>query len=345
MRRRILGLALTALMLYGVAPAVGDVLGGWHALDRVSPGWWVAVIATQVAGWACLWLVQRLALNRAPWFPVATSQLASGALGRVVRGGAAAAAALQYRMLVQAGLTQTAVATGLTAGSLLLFGALCALPVLAVPALIAGRRIPVGLLEAGGLSLVVFSCMFCIGAILMVSDSAIRWVGRVAAAAMGRVRPRRPAPEDLPERLAVERDLVRRTLGRRWPQALAAAVGRWLLDLLTLPAALAAGARPPLEEDDAPPRLSLALLAYCAAQLLAQVPITPGGLGVVEAGLAGTLALAGVPGARARRPPPPPPPPPPSPPPPPPAGGGAGGRPPPPAGTATRPRSSLRPER
>jgi hypothetical protein len=291
MRRRILGLALTALMLYGVAPAVVDVLGGWWDLDRVSPGWWVAVIATQVAGWGCLWVVQRLALNRAPWFPVATSQLASGALGRVVPGGAAAAGALQYRMLAQSGLAGTAVVTGLTAGSLLLFGALCALPVLAVPALIAGRRIPTGLLEAGGLSLVVFACLFAIGALLMVSDRAIRWVGRAAAAVMRRVRPRRPAPEDLPERLAHERDLVRRTLGRRWPQALAAAVGRWLLDFLTLQAALeAVGARP---------RLSLALLAYCAAQLLAQVPITPGGLGVVEAGLTGTLALAGVPAAAA----------------------------------------------
>src|SRR3954452_13223825 len=177
MRRRILGLALTALMLYGVAPAVVDVLGGWRDLDRVSPAWWAAVLGTQVAGWGCLWVVQRLALNRAPWFPVATSQLASGALGRVVPGGAAAAGALQYRMLAQSGLAQTAVATGLTAGSLLLFGALCALPVLAVPALIAGRRIPVGLLEAGALSLVVCACLFAIGALLMVSDRAIRWVG------------------------------------------------------------------------------------------------------------------------------------------------------------------------
>jgi hypothetical protein len=93
MRRRVLGLALTALMLYGVAPAVVDVLGGWRDLDRVSPAWWVAVLATQVAGWGCLWMVQRLALNRARWSSVATSQLASGALGRVVPGGAAAAAA------------------------------------------------------------------------------------------------------------------------------------------------------------------------------------------------------------------------------------------------------------
>jgi uncharacterized protein (TIRG00374 family) len=291
MRRRVLGLALTALVLYGVAPAVIDVLGGWRDLDRVAPQWWIAVIATQVAGWGCLWALQRLALHRPPWFPVATSQLASGALGRVVPGGAAAAAALQYRMLAQAALARTQIATGLTAGSLLLLAALAALPVLAVPALIAGRRIPTGLLEAGGLALVIFVVLFALCALLMVSDRAIRWVGRAVTTVLRRVRPRTPAPEELPARLMAERDLVRRTLGRRWPEALAAAEGRWLLDFLTLLAAL--------EAVDARPRLSLALLAYCAAQLLAQVPITPGGLGIVEAGMTGTLALAGVPAAAA----------------------------------------------
>ena len=36
------------------------------------------------------------------------------------------------------------------------------------------------------------------------------------------------------------------------------------------------------------------LLAFCTAQALALVPLTPGGLGFVEAGLTGTLVLAGV---------------------------------------------------
>ena len=42
------------------------------------------------------------------------------------------------------------------------------------------------------------------------------------------------------------------------------------------------------------PRPTLLLLAFCAAALLTLVPITPGGLGFVEAGLTATLALAGV---------------------------------------------------
>jgi uncharacterized protein (TIRG00374 family) len=47
------------------------------------------------------------------------------------------------------------------------------------------------------------------------------------------------------------------------------------------------------------PQFSLVLLAYVAAQLLAQIPITPGGIGVVEAGLTATLVLAGVGGGDA----------------------------------------------
>lgn len=291
MRKRIFALALTGLVLYGVAPAVIDVLGGWHDLDQLSPKWWIAVLATQVAGWVCLWALQRLALHTRPWFGVITSQLASGALGRVVPGGAAATAALQYKMLAQAGLERATIATGLTAGSLLLLGALASLPLLAIPALVAGRTIPRGLLNAGALALVVFVFLFSIGALLMISNRAIDWVGRAATSVLRRVRRKHPPPENLPQRLREERDLIRRTLGRHWPGALAAAEGRWLLDFLTLLAAL--------EAVHERPRLTLALLAYCAAQLLAQVPITPGGLGIVEAGLTGTLALAGVPPAAA----------------------------------------------
>ena len=81
-------------------------------------------------------------------------------------------------------------------------------------------------------------------------------------------------------------DRILDTLGPRWKRALAATVGRWTFDYLTLMAALAAiGSHP---------RPGLVLLAFCGAQLLAQIPITPGGLGFVEAGLIGMLTLAGV---------------------------------------------------
>jgi uncharacterized protein (TIRG00374 family) len=49
----------------------------------------------------------------------------------------------------------------------------------------------------------------------------------------------------------------------------------------------------------ASPDPGLVVLAFSAASVLTTVPVTPGGLGFVEAGLTGTLVLAGVSAAEA----------------------------------------------
>lgn len=289
--KRLAPLVIAAVALYGVAPAVLEVVGAYRRLGDVDPAWWVAVVATSAAGMWCMCALQRLSLNCAPWFPVATSQLAGAAFSKVVPGGSAAAAALQARMLARAGVPPAAIGTGLTAGALLLLAALAGLPLLALPALLLGHRIPDGLLQAGGVGLGVFVVLFAIAALLFANDRVLRAVGRALRAANRRLRPRDTPSDELPARLLDERDLLRRSLGRHWALAVATAAGRWLFDFLSLYAALVAvGARP---------SLSVALLAYSAAQLLGQLPLTPGGLGVVEAGLTGTLALAAVPAAPA----------------------------------------------
>jgi uncharacterized protein (TIRG00374 family) len=289
--RRVVPLAVAAVVLYGVAPAILEVLGAYRRLRDVDPGWWIVVIATSAAGTWCMCSLQRLTLNCAPWFPVTTSQLAGAAFSKVVPGGSAAAAALQARMLAQAGLAPAAIGTGLTAGALLLLAALAGLPLLALPALLFGRNIPGGLLDTAGIGIGIFLALFVIGTLLLLNDRVLRVVARGLQMAERRLHRWRAPSDELPERLLNERDLLRRSLGGAWPQAVATAAGRWIFDFLSLYAALlAVGARPPLY---------VALLAYSAAQLLGQIPLTPGGLGVVEAGLTGALALAVVPAAPA----------------------------------------------
>ena len=76
-----------------------------------------------------LWALQRLAMRVRGWFEVVTSQMAGGALARVAPGGGAIGAALQYRLLVQAGVARTNAVGGLTAANLLTFAVVLALPV------------------------------------------------------------------------------------------------------------------------------------------------------------------------------------------------------------------------
>ncbi len=134
----------------------------------------------------------------------------------------------------------------------------------------------------------MFAVATSLGALLLSTDRPLAWVGRVIQRVRNRVRRRRrAAARSCPQRLLRERDrIVGRRSGRDWKRALTATVGRWTFDYLTLLAALAAiGSHP---------RPGLVLLAFCGAQLLAQIPVTPGGLGFVEAGLTAMLALAGV---------------------------------------------------
>jgi uncharacterized protein (TIRG00374 family) len=88
-----------------------------------------------------------------------------------------------------------------------------------------------------------------------------------------------------------ERNRIRDVLGQRWRAAMLLSSGRLAFDFGTLLATIrATGAKP---------NPSLVLLAYAVAGLLALIPITPGGLGIVEAGLSALLILAGVPGGDA----------------------------------------------
>jgi uncharacterized protein (TIRG00374 family) len=96
---------------------------------------------------------------------------------------------------------------------------------------------------------------------------------------------------DLADRLIKERNLVRTNLGKRWREAVLLIGGRIGFDYFALLAALrATGAKP---------NVSLVLLAYAATAVIALVPLTPGGLGIVEASLSGLLVLAGVSSGRA----------------------------------------------
>jgi uncharacterized protein (TIRG00374 family) len=289
--RRAVALAVTALVLYGVAPAVGDVLGAWPKVRDLHPWWLAAMVAFEIASLWCLWELQALSIGTHDQVAVATSQLAGGALGRVIPGGAATAAAAQYNMLNAADVPRGAIATGLAAATILQIAGLCVLPLLALPALLLGLNVPTTLLETGALALGLFAAMAIIGVAVARSEQILRWVGRSARDITCKLPKVKPLPADLPDRLVANRDEVRERLDDRVWYAAGAALGRWMFDLLALITALiAVGAHPPL---------SLVLLAFVTAQLLAQIPVTPGGIGVVEAGLTATLALAGVRGGDA----------------------------------------------
>jgi uncharacterized membrane protein YbhN (UPF0104 family) len=278
-------LLLTGVSIYFLLPSLVAVFSSWRDLFELKPQWVGAAIGFEALSFFCIWALQRVALGTKNWFAVATSQLAANAFSRIVPGGVAASGALQYRMLVRGGVAPGRIGSALASTSALQFAGLLVLPLLAVPTVLAGTPVEHRLLHALWLGGVVFVLMMAVGAAgfafdrpLVIAGHTIEWFLRLIR------RPRSGRP--LAEVLLYERDEMRRTLGKRWKIAVPASVGKSFFDYLALVAMLYAV--------DARPDPALVLLAYVAGSFLGLIPLTPGGLGFVEAGLTGTLVLAGV---------------------------------------------------
>ena len=125
------------------------------------------------------------------------------------------------------------------------------------------------------------------GSVLLTSDRVIRGIGHGFDWVLHRVRPNRAVVHARWPIVSSSRAMsCASSLSASWKIALPASFGNQLFDFLALETSLlAVGAHV---------NLILVLLAFVAASALAMIPITPGGLGFVEAGLTGVLALAGV---------------------------------------------------
>jgi uncharacterized protein (TIRG00374 family) len=284
--RWVVVLVVTGVSLYLLLPSLLAVFSSWRSLQHLTWYWAVLALLAEAGSFVCLWELNRIALHEKSWFAVGTSQLAGNAVGKIVPGGGATSTAFTIGMLRRAGVHVGQAAASLTAASALQIGTKLALPLLALPAIAAGASVAQSLAVSAYLGVAVLVLLIIGGALAFAFDRPLASVARAVQWVLNETIRRRRKVSDLPRRLLNVRDFVRATLGRRWKAAVVSASGSTALDFAALLCALKAiGAQP---------QPSLILLAYASAGLLALIPLTPGGLGFVEAGLVGTLTLAGL---------------------------------------------------
>jgi uncharacterized membrane protein YbhN (UPF0104 family) len=260
------------VIIAGVAAAAShrhQLFVGLRSLSDLSWWWLAAGVAFEGVSLACYSQVQRrlLGARNAPVsaFDMAKITISANALASSLPGGVAWSSAWSWKQLRQRGVGRPlAVWVVLAAGALSSFALFL---IVVAGAELAGSHGPV---------------------------ASLRWLGRLLAAIpvlaglvlVGRrVRPK-GAPDSRLSRTLDRIGALRLTLGG-WTAALALALANWMLDLACLIACLAAvGAAIPWEG---------IAIAYGLTQIAAALPITPGGLGVVEGGLTALLVAYGVP--------------------------------------------------
>jgi uncharacterized protein (TIRG00374 family) len=285
--RSALVIAVAGLAIYLVLPKLIAVFGAWPRLSTLNPVWFAVALAAELLSFTCNFALQKLALRTSAWFPVVTAGLAGNSVTNSLPGGEAAGAAVQFGMLTTAGFDTGTAVGGLAAFSLIGIGGLLALPVFALPAILAGVPVSPGLAHTALLGIAGFAAFAVFGETVLRADWPLAAAGRAAQRLRNwATRGRRPPVTGLDRRLLDQRDTIRGVLDRKWWQAALLTAGRLGFDYGCLLAALCA--------TGASPQPSLVLLAYAAAGIVALLPLTPGGLGIVEASLSGLLVLAGV---------------------------------------------------
>ncbi len=285
-------LALGVLALYLFAPTLLDIVASAPDLKSIRPRWFVVMVVFEIISFGFIWLLMKTLMPRLSWFVAATSQIVSNAVSRVVPGGAATGGATMFRMLSASGVRSGEAGGALAAMSIISSAALFAIPALGIMLALLGAPIPEAMWPVAAAGGVMFVLLVGLGAVAIATNRPLLLLGRGIGKVLAKVGGRFGAPESMDvRRLVVERDRLVSIVGNKWRQVLVASASNWFFDYMALVAALyAVGAKP---------RLSLVLLAYACGALAGMIPVTPGGLGFVEATLYSLLVISGISGQRA----------------------------------------------
>ena len=296
-RKVSLQLFVLAIAVHFLLPQLSGLRDTGHSLAHAA--WWVPVLAVVFEAASLLAYAELLrtallcARSDAPRGFLQRTVVAGLALGRTLPGGTTAALPVIIGSLKGAGI-DGAVATASMAASGLLSSLILAL-LLPLGALLAFASGTTGgsILGIAGLATVLVALIVAVRPILKRPEAAGVVISKIVGAlARGPLKNRVDAEQvgDAVERaLKAAGRLATDPRGLRRAGAWAAA--NWLLDVGALTVlAVTIGEGTPL---------GALLLAYVVAQLVAAVPLTPGGIGVVETAMTGVLVAAGAPGAAA----------------------------------------------
>ena len=295
----ILTLAVVVVVFAEVLPKLGDYDRAWEAIRTMPPVWILALVVATVGVvvvyvWPYTAVLPDLGYRRA--FVVRQT---SFAISNAIPGGGAIGLGVQYAMLAGYGIGPGAAtsAIGITGlwNTLVTLG----LPVFAAAALVVAGEASGPAWIGAAVGLVALTGILGAFAAILRSERTARRIGALVDGIVARIGAAvgKHFTVDAAQALLRFRASIVDVVLARWPRITAANVTQQLAQFAVLWIAVASVAGP-----TAPSGVEV-FAAYAFARLLSFVPVTPGGLGTVDAamaailqafGMAGDLALAAV---------------------------------------------------
>ena len=296
--RKILRTTVSAALIvaiFGVAiPHIASYRSVWASIHAMTWPHSVLIATAAAASMASYWITIRAVL---PWIRLrqaAAVNLGSNAVANTLPAGGALAMGVSWAMLSSWGLSiADYVLYTLVTGIWNVF-TLLGMPVVALLVMTTATRPDAVLITAASAGLAVLAAMATGLGLLLRSQAFALRAGRALQRplAIASRLARRPPPASAAESLSGFRNRAGALLAARGWRITAATMVSYLTLWLVLLACLRATG---LSQAQVPWQTSLAAFAFI--RLLTALPITPGGLGITELGLAGLLAASTGPAA------------------------------------------------
>jgi uncharacterized membrane protein YbhN (UPF0104 family) len=281
-----LGIALAAVVFAEILPRIASYGSVAHRLATVSAAWAVALAAATLLDILTTALPWQAVLPQLSFVGALAFTQASTALTTLLPGGAPLGMALSFaflrRLRVDRGAAGFAVAvTGIWSQVMILV-----YPLVGAILVFATGQLSTSTAVIAAVSAACGALIVGLAVAALRSEGATRWLGDASARTAARVAGffHRTPPHWSGEalvRLRADRLVL---LRRRWPRLTVATLGNQLSAFLVFELCLQAVG---ISLTDLP--LSEAFLAWAIGRVITSLPLTPGGIGVVELGMIGTL--------------------------------------------------------
>ena len=287
-----MSLVVVVVIFVGVLPRIADFSQVWATL--VDMTWLEGLTLSLAALWNLVtyWLLVMITLPGLTFPQAAVVTQTSTAVANTLPGGQAFGLGVAYSMYTSWGFRRSTIASSLVvSGAADLFAKL-SMPVIALVALALGGHTNAALVTAAVIGAVILGAGVSLFALALKSERSAQLVGEglsTVASSFLRLIGRRPVMAWGDGAARWRAETVNLLRGRWWKVIGAAFMSHASLFLVLLISLRHVGVS--AEEVS----WAEALGAFAIARLLTAIPITPGGLGVIELGLTGALVVAGGP--------------------------------------------------
>ena len=270
-------------------PRFADYSEVWTTTTQLTPIELWSLVAATAFNLCSYWLANMAALPGLSFGRAAIVTQTTTSVANTLPAGGAIAVGLTYQMLRSWGFSNTDIALYVAVTGLWNIFAKLALPIVSVVALVLTGRSTGAFLVAAGIGIAVLVIAVGLLAALFSSERLARRIGGVAGRALSWFRKlfRKPAVTDLDDRVARFREDTIGLVRQRWlPLTVTTVVSHLALFFVLLLALRHTG----VSADDVSTAEALAVFAF--GRLITALPVTPGGLGVIELGYIGGLRAA-----------------------------------------------------